>query len=84
MEKEAPIVVKSMPEPEPISKPVQKPIPEPILEDEILSSQPVQDEFFEMEIPKKVQEQVEYILKTGEIEFVMPPQETVMLKPVRL
>lgn len=84
VEKEAPIVVKSMPEPEPISKPVQKPIPEPIRENEVLYSQPVQDEFFEMEIPKKVQEQVEYILKTGEIEFVMPPQETVVLKPVRL
>ena len=83
-EKEAPLEVRSTPRPEPISKPVHKPIPEPILENEIRSSQPVQDEFFEMEIPKKVQEQVEYILKTGEIEFVMPPQETVMLKQVRL
>lgn len=83
-EKEAPMVVRSNPVPEPISIPVHQPIPEPMLEKQNLSSQLMQDQFFEMEIPKNVQERVEYILKTGEIEFVMPPQETVMLKPVRL
>lgn len=79
-EKEAPLVVKSMPAPELISTPVQETIPEPIRE----NKRPVKDKIIEAEIPKKVQEQVEYILKTGEIEFVMPHEEAVMLKPVRL
>lgn len=84
-EKEAPVVVRSTPAPEPISKPVHHPTPEPIHKHKRSYSPPVQDEFFEMELPKQAQEQVEYVIKTGEIEFVMPPRrETVMLKQVRL
>ena len=83
-ENKARIVARSMPEPEPVSKPVQNPIPEPIHEHCSSYSQPAQDEFFEMEIPKEAHEEVEYVIRTGEIEFVMPRQEAVMLARVRL
>lgn len=65
-------------------EPVQTftPAPEPL--NEVIYSHPASDGIEEPEYQEVVQEGVEYVIKTGEIEFVMPRQETVILGRVRI